>query len=173
VSNEIVMPTTSERIVTALRWGGYASFMPCVIESCWDRLVPPLAGFPISVCFTGLSRGEDCGETYVVSTYWFDPRSYHEDDELRAMTYRSEPASNYKVVIGYIKKDRRWEGRKLRDGEVIITASGSDLIHFIVQLTLPGVHVGEPVTPLLTQRETASSGVWIFKPDNPRQGEMQ
>lgn len=92
MSYEDVFPTTLERIVSALRWGGYASFIPCIFESPLDGTEPPLAGFPISICFTGLPQNESRAEAqhYVVASYWFDPRSYREDDELRRMTYRSK-----------------------------------------------------------------------------------
>jgi hypothetical protein len=175
VSYETLFPTTSERIVSALRWGGYASFIPCIFESPWDGPVPPLAGFPISVCFTGLRQNENRAKAqhYVVACYWFDPRSYCEDDELRRMTYRSKLASKYHVVIKYLKRDRRWEGQKLRDGEVIIDASGPELFRFMIQLTMPGVDPVEPVEPLLTRCDTASAGIWIFRPDNPQVRKVQ
>jgi len=169
MSGEIVFPTTQERIVSALRWGGYASFVPCVIESPWERMTPPAAGFPISICFTGLPRHRD-GDTqsYVVSSYWFAPSTYHEDDEFREMTYRSRATNSYRVVLRYAKKQRCWEGEKLHDDEVLISASGPEMVHFIVQLTMPGIDPDEPSEPLLTRLETASAGIWIFKPDHPR-----
>ena len=169
MSYENFFPTTLERIVSALRWGGYASFIPCIFESPLDGPVPPLAGFPISVCFTGLRQNESRAgaQHYVVSCYWFDPRSYCEDVELRRMTYRSKLASNYHVVIEYRKRNEQWEGRKLRDGEVIINASGPELFRFMIQLTMPGVDPAEPVEPLLTRCDTASAGIWIFAPESP------
>jgi len=173
--DKIALPSTAERIVAALSWGGFASFIPSVFESPWEKPTPPMAGFPISICYTGLPRDRrpDDGETYLVSTYWFDPASYHEDDELRAMTYRARAACNYRVVLGYAKKEHCWEGRKLRGTEAIIAASGPELVRFAIQLTLPSLDPGEPAEPMLTRRETASAGIWIFKPDHPRARTLQ
>lgn len=129
--------------------GGYASFIPCVISQvCNDTA--PLAGFPISICFTGLSLDDHRDARYVVSCYWFDPRSFDESEEWQSMTYRARHRSEYEVVIAYSKKNRRWEGRKLGGDEVVVSASGPELTRFVIQLTMRGLDDGEHANPMLT-----------------------
>jgi len=184
MSNELVWPTANyvpppaeERILNALHSGGYASFIPGIIESPFRDLnpAPPMAGFPISVCFTGLPQEGDREQAalYVVSSYWFDAKTYHEDDEHRAMTYYPSRPSSYKVMIRHLKKENRLEGLKLRDDKIIVDACGIRLDRFMIQLTLAGIDPGETVEPMLTRRDTASAGVWIYNPDFGRKRKVQ
>ena len=157
-------PHTSQQIVSALRMGGYASFIPCVISQVWDDTLP-LAGFPISICFTGLPQ-EDHREagSYVVSCYWFDPRSFNESEEWQSMTYRSRYPGEYEVVIAFSKENQSWEGHKVRNGKTVVKASGTYMTRFVVGLTMDGIDKDEHVEPMLTRTDTASTGIWIYDP---------
>jgi hypothetical protein len=156
-------PHTSQQIVSALRMGGYASFIPCVISQVWDEKAP-IAGFPISICFTGLSLDDHRDAGYVVSCYWFDPRSFQENEEWQSMTYRSRYPSEYEVVIAFSKKNQNWEGHKVRGGKTVVKASGTDMSRFVVGLTMDGIDNGEHVEPMLTRTDTASTGIWVYDP---------
>jgi hypothetical protein len=158
-------PHTSQKIVNALRFGGYASFIPSVIQPVWDDVHAPLAGLPISICFTGLRMDGDRDAGYVASCYWFDPQTFSEDEECQSMTYRSRYASEYRVVLVYSKQKGCWEGRKMRGDEVVVTAHGIDLTRFVIQMTMRGLHDGEHVEPMLTRTDTASTGIWVFEPE--------
>jgi len=165
MSDEGWFPRTAQQIVRALRNGGYACFIPSVIVPIWDDAAAPLAGLPISICFISLPPKEnrDDRRSYLVSCYWFDPKSYDETEEYQSMNYRSRSASPYQVVIVYSKKKRIWEGRKLRDGEVVVAASGPEFLSFVVQLTMRGIDDGEAVERMLTRTDTASTGIWLYE----------
>jgi hypothetical protein len=171
---EIWFPGTSQQIVHALRFGGFASFIPCVIGQSWNDLGAPLAGFPISICFIDLPKNEKRDDgSYFVSCYWFDPGSYDESEECQSMSYRSRFESQYQVVLDYSKKDRKWKGRKLRHGEVVIAASGHDLTRFVIELTMRGINNGEAVERMLTRVDTASNGIWVYEPQLAHVGKLQ
>jgi hypothetical protein len=176
MSNQSWLSQTSPQIVSALRMGGYASFIPCVITQVWNDTLP-LAGFPISICFTGLSLDDhrEAG-SYVVSCYWFDPRSFNENEEWQSMTYRSRCPSEYEVVIAFSKKNQNWEGHKVRGGKTVVKASGTDMTRFVVGLTMDGLGDGEHVEPMLTRTDTASTGIWVYDPalaEEARTGRLQ
>jgi hypothetical protein len=158
-------PHTSQKIVHALRFGGFASFIPCVIEKVWGHIAVPLAGFPISICFTGLRMEGDRNAGYVVASYWFDPQTFNEDEECQSMAYRSRYASEYQVVLQCSKRDGSWTGRKMRGSTVVVTAAGDELTRFVIQMTMRGLDKGEHVEPMLTRTETASTGIWVFEPE--------
>lgn len=158
-------PHTSDKIINAVRIGGFASFIPSVIIPVWDDVDVPLAGFPISICFTGLRWSDEMdAASYVVSCYWFDPQSYNEDANCQSMVYRSRCQSDYQVLIQCSKRDRRWTGRKMRGSKVVVTAAGDELIRFVIQMTMRGLDRGEHVEPMLTRTDTASTGIWIYDP---------
>jgi hypothetical protein len=158
-------PRTSQQIIHALRFGGFASFIPCVIEPVWEGEAPPLAWFPVSICFTGLRLDDHRDPSYVVSCYWFDPHSYKETTEYQSMCYRSRYLkSQHQVVLARSKVKENWEGRKMRSGEVVLTASGTDFTRFVIQLTMLGLDDGEHVEPMLTRVDTASTGIWVYDP---------
>jgi hypothetical protein len=166
MADENWFPHTSQQIVSALRMGGYASFIPSVIEPVWDGEAPPLAGFPISICFTGLPMApdQDAG-SYIVASYWFDPQSYDDNAAYQAMIYRSRYLkSGYQVALRRFKRDRSWEGCKMRGDEVVVTASDPDVTRFVVKLTMQGLDNGEHVEPMLTRTDTASTGIWVYDP---------
>lgn len=168
-------PHTSQQIVHALCFGGFASFIPCVIEPVWEGEAPPPAWFPVSICFTGLQRGDqtDAG-SYVVSCYWFDPQSYMETTEHQSMCYRSRfLKSQYQVVLARSKVKENWEGRKMRGSEVVVTASGTELTRFVIELTRRGLDNDEHVEPMLTRVETASTGIWVYEPELAGVGRLQ
>ncbi len=164
---EDVQQTQAEnrKYAQALSAGGFVCFLPHVIHPAWEEPAPLLAGFPISVCFTGL--GAQVGHqpvTMLTSCYWFDPTTYREDDKLRQMTYRTKPANEYSVDLLYHKRLGRWEGRKLCGGNILLIAEGTELPRFIIQLTKVGLTQGEVAQPLLTCADTASAGVYVFTP---------
>jgi hypothetical protein len=76
---------------------------------------------------------------------------------LRAMTYYPKSRNGYRVVLVYHKPELRWEGRKLDGDRLLVTASGTELDRFIIQLTMRGI---EP-------RRTCS-GNWIRGGHCPR-----
>ena len=169
---------TSPKIVNALRMGGYACFIPCVIEPVLEGEIPPLAWFPVSICFTGLRWTDEMDDAwYEVSCYWFDPQTYKETPEYQSLCYRSRHLNDkFKVVIARSKTKKQWEGRKLRGKNVLVSASGSDLTRFVIQLTMLGPDKGEHVESRLTWTETASTGIWVYDPataEVARSGRLQ
>ena len=58
--------------------------LPRPIQKDWDPVYGArLAGFPVNICYTDL-RGEH-GPDH--ATYYFDPRTFSEDAEVRRMQY--------------------------------------------------------------------------------------
>ena len=152
--------------VRALRSGGFVCFLPRIIDPAWSGPAPLLAGFPISVSFTGLPPNLECQPFpfAVTSCYWFDPSSYYEDETVRTMLYHPKTPCRYGVELLYDKREPRWEGKKFRQEKVLLWASGLELGQFIIQLTSRGTEPDEPCRPLRTPEETASAGVFVFMP---------
>ena len=154
------------RCVRALRAGGFVCVLPHVIDPAWGGHAQLLAGFPITVSFTGLSREveQDC-QFAVTSCYVFDPSTYVEDEERRSMTYLCQAPCAYRVELVYRKRESRWEGQKLQDAQVLVNASGPELQQFIIHLTMLGVEPGEPVRKLQTIEGSSCAGIYVFTPD--------
>jgi hypothetical protein len=154
------------KYVEVLRAGGFVCFLPNVIDPTWREPAPRLAGFPTSICFTGLppDLGRQPVAAALTSCYWFDPLTYQEDEQIRAMTYYTEPRNEYRVELLHHKRESQWEGRKCRGGEVLRTADGPELRQFIIQLSLLGIERDELVQPLLTCKDTASASIYVFTP---------
>jgi hypothetical protein len=153
-----------QKSLQALRAGGFVCLLPHVIDPAWGGHAVRLAWFPITVCFTGLSANSEHGYQIVTSCYNFDPSTYFENDDVRTMAYFTDPRSNYSVELVYQKEQCKWEGRKLRDGRVLVTASGPELRQFIIQLTMRGIEPDEPAQEIGSAENTAHAGVYLFTP---------
>jgi len=151
-----------QKLIDAIRAGGFVCLLPQVIEPSWGGPAPLLAGFPLNVSFTGLQSHIRQRPRLVVASYWFDPTTYREDGDVRAMSYRPNPPTAYRVELIYWKKKGQWEGRKYRANQPLLTANGSELQRFIVQLTQCGISPDEP-TRAMTRESTASAGVFVFE----------
>jgi hypothetical protein len=135
-----------------IRAGGFVCLLPQVIDPSWRAPSPLLAGFPISVCYLGLST-EVPGEPtppLMISSYWFDPATQREDEETRAMSYFTNVLCECRDELICWKKKQMWGGSKRRAGTVLLTAQGSDLRRFIIQLTLRGIESDEPTQANMT-----------------------
>ena len=155
-----------QKCIDAIRAGGFVCLLPQLIDPSWRNPAPLLAGFPLSVCYAGLSKQVPDHPTppLMTSSYWFDPATYREDDESRAMSYFTNPRCEYHVDLIYWKKKQQWEGSKHRAGKVTLTAQGSELRRFIIQLTLCGIEPDEQTQAMMTCNDTASVGVFVFSP---------
>ena len=154
-----------QKYVDAIRAGGFVCLLPRAIDPSWGDPAPLLAGFPLNVCYLGLvPQLQNCqNQTLVVAPYWFDPATYREDGEARVMIYFADARREYNVELIYWKRKQHWEGRKYRAGQLLLTANGSELRHFIVQLTRCGISPSEPAWAI-TRQETASVGAFVFMP---------
>jgi hypothetical protein len=76
---------------------------------------PRLAGFPVHVCYVDL-RGEHGPDR---ATYYFDPRTFSEDLEVRRMQYYARRESRFWVEVVICKIDRRIEVGKYRDERLV------------------------------------------------------
>jgi len=161
-------PNDYQKYIEAIRAGGFVCLFPQLIDPSWHSPARLLAGFPLNVCYTGLSeQSTNCQcPALVVASYWFDPATYREDKEVRAMSYRANPPSAYHVELIYWKKKQQWDGSKYRDDELLLTANASELHRFIIQLTVCGLSPGEP-TQAMTCQHTASAGEFVFIPEWP------
>jgi len=157
------------KCIQALRAGGFVCLLPHVIDPAWGSHALRLAGFPVRVCFTGLSPDSERGcQLAVTSCYTFDPSTYFENADVRTMTYFAHARSEYRVELVYHKRECRWEGQKLCEGRVLFTASGPELRQFIIQLTMIGFEADEPVRNFQTLEDTVSAGIYVFTPDLQR-----
>jgi hypothetical protein len=156
----------SEDVIQALRAGGFVCLLPNVINPAWGGHAIRLAGFPITICFTGLSPKSERGcQLAVTSCYKFDPSTYLENADVRTMTYVSDPRSEYRVELVYGKRESLWKGRKLCGEKILHTASGTEMRQFIIQLTMLGLEVDEPIRELRTLEDTGSAGIYVFNPE--------
>jgi hypothetical protein len=157
----------SEDVIHALRAGGFVCLLPNIINPAWGGHAIRLAGFPISICFTGLSPKSEqgCQVPAVTSRYTFDPSTYSETADVRIMSYVTDPHSEYQVELVYRKREFGWEGRKLCSGKILHTASGPEMRQFIIQLTMLGIQAGEPVRALQALEDTGSAGIYVFTPE--------
>ena len=82
-----------QKCIDAIRAGGFVCLLPQLIDPSWRHPAPLLAGFPLSVCYAGLSKQFPDHPTppLMTSSYWFDPATYREDDETRAISYFTNP----------------------------------------------------------------------------------
>jgi hypothetical protein len=160
--------TDSQKYIDAIRAGGFVCLLPQVIDPSWHNPAHLLAGFPLNVSYLGLTEqaGNCQHPLLVVASYWFDPATYRADEETRAMSYSTNPPCGYHVELVYSKKKEQWEGRKYQADKVLLTANGSELRRFIMQLTLSGISTGEP-TQAMAYQDTASAGVFVFMPEQP------
>jgi hypothetical protein len=158
-----------QKYVDAIRAGGFVCLLPQVIDPSWCSPAPLLAGFPLNVHFMGLSEqaGERQLQRLVMASYWFDPATYREDEDVRAMSYFANVAREYHVEVIYWKRKQQWEGRKYRADQLLLTAEGYELQRLILQLTLCGISLGEPARAIQRQ-ETASAGAFVFMPEDLR-----
>jgi hypothetical protein len=157
----------SEDVIQALRAGGFVCLLPNVINPAWGGHAIRLAGFPITICFTGLSpkSGQDCDSAVMTCCYKFDPSTYLENADVRTMSYVTDPRSDYRVELVYRKRESGWEGRKICGGKILHTASGPELRQFIIQLTMRGIRADEPVGELRALGDTGSAGIYVFNPE--------
>ena len=162
----------SEDDTPALRAGGFVCLLPNVINPAWGGHAIRLAGFPITICFTGLSpkSEQDCEPAVMTCCYKFDPSTYFEDADVRTMTYVTDPRSDYRVELVYRKRESGWEGRKVCGRKILHTATGTEMRQFIIQLTMLGVESDELVRRLRTLEDTGCAGIYVFTPD-PSVGE--
>ena len=125
----------SDDVPQALRAGGFVCLLPNVINPAWGGHAIRLAGFPISICFTGLSpkSEQDCDSAVMTCCYKFDPSTYFEDADVRTMSYVTDPHSEYQVELVYRKREFGWDGRKLCSGKILHTASGPEMRQFIIR----------------------------------------
>ena len=152
-----------QKCLQALQAGGFVCLLPHVIDPAWGGHALRLAGFPITVCFTSLSPDpEPRRQVVITSCYDFDPSAYLEDADVRTMSYVTDPRSNCWVELVYQKRECTWEGRKLRDGMVLVTAAGPDLRQLIIQLTMRGVEADEPAEVLRTLKNTGIERIYVF-----------
>ena len=61
----------------------------------------------------------------------------------------------------------------MRGSEVVVTASGTELTRFVIELTRRGLDNDEHVEPMLTRVETASTGIWVYEPELAGVGRLQ
>jgi hypothetical protein len=152
------------KCLRALRAGGFVCLLPHVIDPAWGGHAVRLAGFPITVCFTGLSSDSEQGRQIVTSCYDFDPSTYLENEDVRTMAYFTRLHSSCSVELLYQKGQCRWEGRKLCDGKVLVTATGPELRQFIVQLTMRGIEPDEAAQGIASAENIAHTCVYLFTP---------
>lgn len=154
------------KCIQALRIGGFVCLLPHVIDPEWGGHALCLAGFPIRVCFTGLSPGsEQESQLAVTSCYTFDPSTYFENADFRTMTYFTSARSDYRVELVYRKRARRWEGQKLCGEKALFTAAGPELRQFSIQLTMRGTEADEPVQNLQALENIVCEGIYVFTPN--------
>ena len=95
----------------------------------------------------------------------FDPSTYFENADVRTTTYFTDPRSEYRVELVYRKRESLWKGRKVCRGKILLTASGTELREFIIQLTMLGIEADEPIGELRTLEDTGSAGIYVFNPE--------
>ena len=163
------------RVVAALRAGGFACLFSELIESSWGADAERLAGFPLRVHCTALpteSRGNPA-PAFVTSTYWADPETYQEDGERRTVHYVSKWESEFYIEVTYLKDRQTWYGTKYRGKAEILWATGQDLRRLLIQLACRGITDGELVLPVSEQidlmEEMGVFGVYTFTPQSIRE----
>src|SRR5262249_15664963 len=88
--------------------------IPHQIEAEWNPDFAHLVGFPLNLMYARISAAEG-GELPMTCTYWFDPGTYDESEEHRAMSYFPEHDSPYWVRVSFDKRTARWRTVKHRE----------------------------------------------------------
>jgi hypothetical protein len=164
------------KYVLALRAGGFVCFLPGLIDGSWDQLASRLAGLPLAICFNGLPQDIDCQPLpfMLTSTYWVDPRTYLSSGKMRAVFYRSRPANSYRVEVYHDLKTGLWMGRKFRDEQLVLEATGREVWEFIIHFTMAGRAADEPAEAWQTLEDVGAQRVYLWLPssgDVPAVGE--
>jgi hypothetical protein len=119
----------------------FVAFIPGAIESGWDDVCAPrLAGFPVNVCYAKWIKGLGMA----CATHVFDPTTFVEDEQSRQMRYRPAIDSDFSVLVK-LHRDGRIDTFKYRGVELICQASGPDFRTAMIQTTLCGLALDEPV----------------------------
>ncbi len=156
------------KYVEILRSGGFVCFLPQLIDADCPAFAK-LVGFPIAISFNALpvDLEQMAIPCVVTATYWFDHTSYRADQACRSLTYFTQPLSEFRVELVCNARKALWEGYKYRNEEVVVSASGRDLLQLVVHLTLSGVEGHEIVHAMRSCSAVASSGVYLFTPQPP------
>ncbi len=134
--------------------------IPRQIEAEWNLRYAYLAGFPLNIVFTGRRPSDEAAQPYLVAAcYWFDFRTYEEDEELREMCYYPNEESPYCLRVSVRKDTGVWETFKYRDEELVCSASGATFEAAMMQTTIIGLQPDEPESdPSYTPAKTRSNG---------------
>ena len=88
--------------------------LPRPLQADWDPVYGPrLAGFPVHVCYADLGGADGPNR----ATYYFDPRTFSEDSEVRRMQYYAKTENRFWVQVVISKIDGIEIG-KYRGGSV-------------------------------------------------------
>ncbi len=101
---------------------------------------PRLAGFPVHVCYVDLGGADGPNR----ATYYFDPRTFSQDSEVRRMQYYAERESRFWVEVVISKIGGRIEIGKYRDETVVSAATGPDFRAAMIQAAIAGLKEDEP-----------------------------
>jgi len=129
--------------------GTHFANIPVQIEADWDPRYDFLAGFPLNLLYSGVRISDADAQPYVAAAcYWFDPRTYREDDEIREMRYRPRERSPYHVRIVVRKRTGAWETFKYRDDVLVFQSSGPEFRGVMIATTAVGLRSDEPESEL-------------------------
>lgn len=127
---------------------GFFASVPWPIEANWSPRYAHLAGFPVTLMYSGLrTTGEADPSRLVSSIYWFDPGSYREDETTRTLDYFPREESPYWLRISNPKGTSTWEVTKYRGEALVALAAGPDYEGAMIQATLVGIAPDEPESP--------------------------
>jgi len=119
----------------------FPALIPHAIEPYWDNAwAPSLAGFPLNIVYA--ARMDGIGLTR--ATYVFDPTTFVADEQSRQMRYRPAIDSDYSVLVK-LRRDGGIETFKYRGSEMVCEASGPDFRTAMIQTTVCGLALDEPV----------------------------
>lgn len=123
--------------------------IPFQIEADWDPRYAHLAGFPLNVLYSGVRRSDADGQPHVAAAcYWFDPETYHEDEQTREMRYRPRERSPYHVRVIVRKDTGAWETFKYRGEVLLFQSSGAEFRGVMIAATAAGLRSDEPESDL-------------------------
>jgi hypothetical protein len=149
-----------------LRAGGFICFLPGLIDGSWDDLASRLAGLPMTICFNGLPADIDRQPLpfMLTTTYWIVPATYRASENIRAVSFRTQPANEYRLEVAHDLKTELWRGRKYRADELLLEATGREIWEFTIHFTMSGRAEDEPAQAFLTMEDVGARRVYLWSP---------
>jgi hypothetical protein len=146
-----------EECIRAIESGGFVAHLAKVFDASWGAEYAALAGFPVSVIYTGVRDGVLARSCYIAF-----PSTFSEDAECRELIYAPRQPALYSIHILHKKGAEQWEIFKIHGERVICESGGKTIKQAMLHATMMPLESDEPALP--AGNEIGVAGLYIWTP---------